>query len=191
LLKPSNINKVSFQWQEKSILNVPKNYEKSKIIYIVVVFPTIKMSYNKTVALQNIFKIKTNSNTSYRIIFFFFNAYYLVASVLIKKPFISILSNSCWSTCIVNSWNQLFHSSQQNVEQFTLQKISTKIYSVRQHTRVKNNLLFSLSILLISTSSWEDYDFIYNGILVFSKRVLQETVLINNLTQGNFNLKQN
>jgi hypothetical protein len=190
LLKPSNINKVSFQWQEKSILNVPKNYEKSKIIYIVVVFP-IKMSYNKTVALQNIFKIKTNSNTSYRIIFFFFNAYYLVASVLIKKPFISILSNSCWSTCIVNSWNQLFHSSQQNVEQFTLQKISTKIYSVRQHTRVKNNLLFSLSILLISTSSWEDYDFIYNGILVFSKRVLQETVLINNLTQGNFNLKQN
>ena len=85
MLKPSNINKVSFQWQEKSILNVPKNYEKSKIIYIVVVFPTIKMSYNKTVALQNIFKIKTNSNTSYRIKKTFFNAYYLVASILIKS----------------------------------------------------------------------------------------------------------
>ena len=39
------------------------------------------MSYNKTVALQNIFKIKTNSNTSYRIKKTFFN----VASILIKS----------------------------------------------------------------------------------------------------------
>lgn len=185
MLKPSNINKVSFQWQEKSILNVPNNYEKSKIIYIVVVFPTIKMSYNKTVALQNIFKIKTNSNTSYRIKKTFFNAYYLVASILIKS-----LSSLSYQTCIVNSWNQLFHSSQQNVEQFTLQKISTKIYSARHTHELKTTCYFH-SILPISTSSWEDYDFIYNGILVFSKRVLQETVLINNLTKGKFNLKQN
>jgi hypothetical protein len=94
------------------------------------------------VALQNIFKIKTNSNTSYRIKKTFFKCILSSSFNFNKKPFISILSNSCWSTCIVNSWNQLFHSSQQNVEQFTLQKISTKIYSARHTHELKTTCYF-------------------------------------------------